>query len=159
MELVILSKGFKTIIDKEDYKFVNSFKWYACQKDNRYYASRTVRYGNRKDNKKHHLFLHRILLNAPEGIFVDHINGNSLDNRKNNLRLCSNKENSRNRKIKNKYKGIKKNLNCKTWSARITVDQIELYLGCFKNDIDAAMAYNEAAIKYFGKFAKLNDVK
>lgn len=106
--------------------------------------------------------LHRLLVEAFIGRkllkseFIDHINHNSLDNRIENLRICSLKENSRNRNS-NKYKGVKITLSGK-YSARITVDRKEIYLGSFNTKEEAAKAYNEAAKLYFKQFAKLNEV-
>ena len=85
---------------------------------------------------------------------VDHINGNSLDNRIKNLRVCSAKENSRNRKGNDK--GVRRTSSGK-FSARITVDRKEIYLGSFSLKKEALQAYNTAATKYFGQFAKLNE--
>jgi len=93
---------------------------------------------------------------------VDHINGDNLDNRKKNLRLCTYAENNRNRKpLENKtskYKGVglNKNYKIKTWQARIVKNSKRYSLGYFKNEKEAALAYNQAAKKYFGEFAYLN---
>lgn len=163
MALIELSKGYKAIIDDEDYPFISQYRWYAHSSGKHVYACRTERFGLRKDNKKRHIYLHRVLLSAKEE-FVDHVNGDTLDNRKNNLRLCSNSENSRNQinrknKINSKFKGVKKNANCSTWSARITFNRKEIYIGSFKNEEDAAKAYNKAALEYFGQFAKVNVIQ
>ena len=160
-KLIPLTKGLFVIVDDEDFDKMNEFKWHTCTKDRRPYALRTERFGKRKDNKKHHIYMHRILIDAPIGKSVDHINGDSLDNRKENLRLCTTQQNSANsagrpNKRKSKYKGVKKNANCSTWSARITVNRKEIYLGCFKTEEHAAYAYNKAAMLYFQEFARLN---
>lgn len=106
-------------------------------------------------------YLHRLLLNAKKGQVVDHINGDTLDNRLCNLRICTNQENIRNSKIpKNNttgYKGIcyvPRNSK-KPWSARV----FNKHLGYFKTKEAAALAYNIAAKKVYGKFARLNVVK
>lgn len=107
--------------------------------------------------------MHRFILGITDPkIQVDHINGDSLDNRKINLRLCSNSENSRNRGAnKNNtsgYKGVRFRKEYGTYFATITVNRKEIYLGSFKTGKEAATAYNEAAIKYHDKFANLNEV-
>ena len=112
--------------------------------------------GKTKTYLVHRLIMESVLnrkLNRSE--FVDHKNGDSLDNRINNLRICSIKENSRNRK--SKTKGVRL-LTSGRYSARITVDGKELYLGSFDTVQEANSAYNLAATKYFGSFASLNEV-
>lgn len=104
--------------------------------------------------------LHRYIIDAPKGMLVDHINRDVRDNRRCNLRLVNDSQNMRNckkRQLKtaaSKHKGI--NLAGNNWQARIMTDNGRLYLGTFKNEIDAALAYNEAAIKYHGEYANLN---
>ena len=110
-------------------------------------------------------YFHRLITSAQKGQFVDHINGNTLDNRLENLRLCSNTQNVRNSKIPKTnttgYKGINyvpRNPK-KPWSARIAVNGKGKHLGYFKTKEEAALAYNKAASLYYGEFAKLNEVK
>lgn len=103
-------------------------------------------------------FLHRLVMDAPKGLFVDHINHDKLDNRKSNLRLCTNTENIRNRRLTDKntsgYKGVhfcKRNQN---WTAKIQ----NKWLGVFDDPVEAAKAYNRAAIKNYGEFALINKI-
>lgn len=107
---------------------------------------------------KHHL-LHRLILNAKPGERVDHVNMNKLDNRKSNLRVCDDAKNSYNRKpLRNKFKGVWFHKKNKKWIATIRQNYKGYYLGSFDNEVDAAKAYNKAAIERFGRFAYLNDV-
>ena len=104
--------------------------------------------------------MHRIILNAPKGTMVDHINGNGLDNRKENLRLCTTRENNANQK-KNRnnssgYKGVAKASNCSKWRAYIRVDGVQRHLGNHNTPEEAARAYDAAAKKHFGEYAHLN---
>jgi hypothetical protein len=93
---------------------------------------------------------------------VDHINGNGLDNRKSNLRLCERHENALNRVINynnvSGYKGVSWFKPIKKWRAQIQYKKVVYYLGCFNKRIDAAKAYNAAALKYHGEFANLNKI-
>lgn len=106
--------------------------------------------------------LHRLIMQVrDEKIVVDHRNGNTLDNRRENLRGCIQRNNARNRdksktKLTSKYKGVHW---CKGWMAQIRVNYKKLHLGTFKIEEDAAKAYNEAALKHFGEFARLNIIQ
>lgn len=141
-------------IDKKDLKFFNSRKWHLFL--NRTNGAKYLRGWDVKRKKK--IFFHREIIKANNNQQVDHINGNSLDNRKSNLRKCSLRQNILNRKKpKNNtsgYKGVFKIKN--RWKALIGVNKKRIYLGCFLNKKDAAKAYNDAAIKYFGKFSNIN---
>jgi hypothetical protein len=102
-------------------------------------------------------------MNTPEGFQCDHIDGNTLNNQKSNLRNVTCQQNGCNKsKCKNlfsKYKGVSRVKRDKKWQAYITVHQKPIFLGCFTNELDAAVAYNNAAIKYFGEYAKLNQIE
>lgn len=165
-KLIGLTKGYSVLVDDEDFETLSKLKWYADVKpDGRVYAIRRVRIGKRKGNKRKTIRMHRLISNAPNNMFVDHINNDPLDNRRCNLRLATAAQNSYNhygqksqRKYSN-YKGVKKNVGCSTWSARITIDGNSEYIGCFQTEKEAALAYNERASLYFKEFAKLNEVE
>jgi hypothetical protein len=118
--------------------------------------------GSRGDSGN--VFLSRFLMNCTDdSLFVDHINHDTLDNRKQNLRVCTMKENNRNvrtlQKTKTGVKGVWPATNGKKFLAGITVDKKFRYLGYHETIGDAAIAYNKAAGKHFGEFACLNEVQ
>jgi hypothetical protein len=103
--------------------------------------------------------MHRLIMGAEPGQEIDHINGNGLDNRKENLRVATRKENQQNRHItwgNSTYKGVYWEKQKNKWRARIFVSGKCVHLGFFLTEKEAAVAYNQGAIKYFGSFACLN---
>jgi hypothetical protein len=115
-------------------------------------------YGVWKGNKK--VYLHRVLMNCPANEVVDHINGDTTDNRRSNLRVCSNVMNTKNLKkqangITSKYKGVSYYKKGNNWEVSVG----GLYIGRFKSEVEAALAYNESATSYFGKYARLNVIE
>lgn len=147
-----LTQNQETIVDAETYEWASKLKWHAAHWKNGFYATR------RKGNKG--IGLHREIMNPPEGLMVDHINGNTLDNRKCNLRICSNKENQRNQKLtarnKSGYKGVSWHKCQDKWIARIRVNNKLIHLGYFIDLIEGAKAYDKAALFYYGSFANIN---
>lgn len=152
--LIPLTQGYSTEVDKNIYDLFSVYKW-------RYDKGYAVRSSPRVKGKQKIISLHRLIMNASHGIQVDHINGNTLDNRILNLRLCSQKNNIQNQKIRKNntsgYKGVYSKTKNK-WGACIGVNNKLIHLGSYDNKHDAALAYNEAAIKYHKNFAKLNEV-
>ena len=105
--------------------------------------------------------MHRDILKPPDHLCVDHINHNGIDNRRANLRLATHRQNSYNRihftkNPSSKYKGVSFRKRTKKWDAKIRYDGKNKHIGSFKDEIEAAKAYDEAAKKYQGEFAALN---
>jgi len=106
--------------------------------------------------------MHREVIHPPDHLFVDHINHNGLDNRKANIRPATHSQNNFNRIIStrgdlsSKYKGVAWNKSKKKWQARIGIYGKRKHIGHFKDEIQAAKAYDKAAKKYHGEFASLN---
>ncbi len=161
---ISLTQGKFAIVDDEDFEYLNEYNWYAYKGRATFYARRNVR--DEKTNKQTLIRIHREILKAKKGQHVDHINHNGLDNRKENLRVCNNSENSMNsrkhktynggRKPSSKFKGVYWYKRTKKWRVRITINYKLIHLGYYNDEIEAAKAYDNAAIKYFGEFAKLN---
>lgn len=160
-KLIINSKtyGEKIVLyDDEDVLLINKYKWriYKGKPDNQWYA---IAHTPMINNKRKIIRMHNLVTNQ---LFIDHKNGNGLDNRKENLRKANHSKNSMNRRTtrknkKCKYKGLIKHNN--KYVAKIIINKKQIYLGVFANQEDAAIAYNKAAIKYFGEFAFLNVIE
>lgn len=155
MKQIILSSGEEVLVDDADFEKLSEFKWHKFKgvRSRTYYA---VTLCNRKA-----ILMHRLIMNAPNDLTVDHINLNGLDNRRENLRLATRTQQNANtrgqRRNKTHLKGVFKERN--TYRARITVNNERIHLGFYKNPVDAARAYNEAALRYFGEFARLNKIE
>ena len=157
--LIKLSKGYEALVDSEDYEYLSKVNWHVKNNgDNNMYAVRQTQ----KDKKRIEISMHRLILGITDSqCHVDHINGNSLDNRKINLRACTNAENRRNSKMfKNNtigYRGVqfKKNLK-KPYQARITCNNKTYHIGYFTTAKEAAEAYDKKAKELHGDFASLN---
>lgn len=149
-----LTRGKHTIIDAEDYPKVIHRRW-QCSPDG--YA----RYTNHAEGGM--VAMHRLLMNAPCDLKVDHINGDSLDNRKVNLRICNDAQSAQNRGPQKKrsanasrYKGVYWAQSPRKWMAIIATNSNRMYLGVYETEDEAAMAYNRAALVAHGPFARLN---
>jgi len=148
MKKIPLTQGKCALIDDDDYAEIAQYKWCYSSVG---YALRRTRKSELGGGKN--LYLHRQLMRPEKGKQVDHINGDTLDNRRSNLRVCTSKENSRNW-IKKGPRGI--TFSKGKWVAQITVDYKNHNLGRFKDKEDAMRAYDVAAKLYFGEFAQLN---
>lgn len=149
-----LSKGLVALVDEADYAWASQWKWFAKGPEGRVYAARCERGVDRL--KRRTIRLHRELMQPPAELDVDHINGNGLDNRRENLRVCTTAENCRNRVGLGGYKGVRLFRKSGKWGARIVVDYRHIHLGCFATPEEAARAYDDAALKLHGPFARLN---
>lgn len=151
------------LVDDEHYDFLMQWKWRACrakrkQTPNAFYAIRTTPRPNRKCIAMHREVLRLSgFLDFPQ---CDHIDSNGLNNQRSNLRPATasqNRWNMRKREGRtSKYKGVYWHKKTRKWMARIGHLYKHKYLGNFTNEIDAAKAYDSAAIKLFGEFAFLN---
>lgn len=149
---ISLGHGRYTTVDDEDYEFLSRWKW--C------YQPRGYGYAARSSGRSKTFHMHRVIMNAPKGLEVDHINGDGLDNRRSNLRLCTKAQNQYNQRPKcrgtSQFKGVSWKTTANRWVAQIQVNGRKLFLGYFQNETEAAQAYDQAARQLFGEFARPN---
>lgn len=153
---VFLKTGEKILMDQSDWFIFNKFRHRVSRFSGGYLQLRWW-----KDGKDCSALFHRLLLGAKSGQVVDHINGNRLDNRRSNLRLCSQKQNVQNQRKRRSdntsgYKGVRFHQNL--WYALVHKDGKQISSKGFKDKLDAVRAYNEMAKRYYGEFAALHDV-
>lgn len=154
---LILVKGEICLIDFEDFFKINKNKWRMIGGKGSPYVGR---YKSIK-GKKSIILLHRVIMKPEKHQIVDHKNGNTLDNRKNNLRICTSSQNSFNRKTSIKkrgsvYKGVSLDKRSGTFQARIMIEGKRICLGSYVTEKEAAIAYDKKAKKLFKEFACLN---
>lgn len=143
--------GKIALVDESDYDLVKNYRWYLthCGGGGIDYATTPFKISVGKWSK---INMHRLILNAPKGILVDHINHNGLDNRRNNIRLCNASENGRNRRVSKHnssgFKGVSRKRDGRYEAA--------IRLGTFENPEDAAKEYDRVATIIFKEFANLN---
>jgi hypothetical protein len=154
---IFLSDGKCAIVDQQDFYRTNKLDWIVKEDFDSIYAVRFFREPGKRSKLNS---MHRFICNPPGGLFIDHINCNGLDNRRKNLRLATHSQNSCNRpKRKNttsRFVGVHFSKKSKRWVAQIKYQGGKKWLGYFDNEIDAAQAFDRAAIKYHGEFARLN---
>ncbi len=161
-----LSQGYVTVVDDEDYEWLNQWNWsvtkYVFPNGRvKLRADRTVPTvcadGKTKDVT---WLMHRVIVGARDGELVDHVDGDGLNNRRSNLRKATPTQNGQNRKSNrnssSRYKGVSWNARKEEWIAQIQINKKVAYLGHFADEIEAARAYDRAAKEHFGEFARLN---
>lgn len=177
MREIALTQGQVTLVDDEDYDFLMQWKWFAKRipkyPELTFHAMRAQTVPRRTT-----VSMHRVITNCPTGLVVDHINHNTLDNRRSNLRVCTNAENLANRRYPFNFAGGQqcggragRHIGCadpangifvgiqhrtQSWSARIKVNQRDIWLGTFESAEEAARAYDRAVRQHFGEDAPCN---
>lgn len=144
--------GSKTIVDKDDYKWLSQWKW-------KYQAGGVRRWAS-ENGKQFGVLMHREIMKCPDGKEIDHINRNPLDNRKSNLRITDRQGNCMNvGPMKNKtseYKGVHWHQGKKRWVAKITKDRKTVHIGTFTDEFRAAKVYDIKAKELHGEYAYFN---
>lgn len=162
-----LPDGTFALVDPEDFARFGHLRWCLKRKKDKpgqVYVQRTVV----RDGIKTAVALHREIMAAKPGELVDHRDGNTRDNRRSNLRICTPRENTTNitksaNQKRGGFKGVGWHKKAKKWQAHICAGDVkangkrrQIYLGLFQSPAAAARAYDAAALKYFGEFAALN---
>lgn len=154
---ISLTKNLKALVDDDVYEWASLHKWYAMRGHKTFYAAR-----DKKENSKRKTYLlHRVIIDAPDGMEVDHIDGNGLNNMRENLRLCTKTQNRCNSAMHadntSGYKGVHVYpRDSSKFIASIQVNKKSFRLGIFNTAEDAARAYDKKAIEIHGEFAKTN---
>lgn len=149
MKVIKTNKGQDILVDNVDFDLASKYKWYI---DTNGYAARSTHPGK--------MYLHRYILNPTGNIHIDHINGNTLDNRRCNIRLITHSGNMKNRKRpknnKTGYKGVSLSKSKEKCCVYVTVNSKHIYLGTFLTAIEAAKVYDQKAKEFYGEFARTN---
>lgn len=152
-----LAQGLYALVDGKDYEWLSKYKWYILKDKYTLYA---VRHCKKKPHKYVKVLMHRQILNVPKGKQTDHRNHYGLDNRRQNLRSCTQSENNHNRRPQkagtSKFQGVCWHKGRKKWMAQIKCNNKKIYLGYFDNEIDAGRVYDAKAKELYGDFAYTN---
>lgn len=152
MKEIKLTQGQITLVDNEDFDYLSQWKWYANKlRNGSFRAIRTTNSGK--------VYMHRVIMNTPTDLVVDHIDHNTLNNQRSNLRNCTYQQNSQNMQRnlgESYYKGVCWDKQNKKWLAQIRVNGKHINLGRFKVEEEAVLMYNKTALQYFKEFAYIS---
>lgn len=158
MKQIPLSQGKFALVDDADFEWLSQWKWCYHPEG---YALRSVHLGIFNGKRKRiTVWMHRFILNPEVKTKTDHRDGDGLNNQRYNLRRANNTESCQNRRsfrgASSKFKGVSWHKKSKKWHVYIQSDKRH-YIGAYESEIHAAAAYDEAAVKYHGEFARLNN--
>lgn len=158
MKVIRAYHGQEILVDDDNFDYLNQFVWKVIKKVKTYKDVQSTHFGRI-------VRMSRLVMGITDpNVYVDHKNGNTLDNRKENLRIATPKQNSRNigkrrGNFTSIYKGVNWNKKSKRWTARISTDSGRKFLGYYATEKDAALAYNKAALEFHGEFARFNSIE
>jgi hypothetical protein len=152
---ILLTKGQVAIVDEADFEWLSQWKWQSMKPHHIWYARRTVT----PHGKSSTVYMHREILRVASDVYVDHIDGNGLNNTRANLRAATRSENLWNHKSRtgsSQYKGVNFHTSRDQWQAQIKFNGKRKWLGYFNTPEEAAVAWDRAARELHGEFAFLN---
>jgi hypothetical protein len=158
---IYVGEGLFAVCDWSDWGKVRSYNWNLTTRNKTLGAGclYAQAWSSNSTGSRNRVTMHQLIMQPPKGLVVDHINGNGLDNRRENLRLVTHQENSFNQHQhggSSKYCGVCYRSDTKSWRAYITKDGARTYLGSYANEVEAALEYDRKAKELFGEYAKLN---
>jgi hypothetical protein len=150
-----LTQGKRALVDDADYQRLSGTRWYAKKSKAGWYAVRWETVGRVRRIVR----MHNVVASPPPGMEADHANGDTLDNTRGNLRVCTRSQNLHNtarssRPASSRFRGV--HLDGEVWRARLRTNGLRLNLGRFATEVEAAKAYDRAAVEMVGQFARLN---
>lgn len=151
-----LTQGMSAQVDAADAALVSGFKWQAAHHNGRWYTQAAV------PGRRGPISMHRLLMGPGKGLMVDHVNGDGLDNRRSNMRVCTHTENMWNQRVQqterkiSRFKGVTWKARGKPWGAAIQQNGARLFIGSYRTEEEAARAYDAAAKVFHGRFACTN---
>lgn len=151
---VPLTRGYEAIIDVSDVSLIDNFNWCVQKSARSVYAVRS----ERRNGKQRTIFMHRVIMGEPDGLQVDHEDGNGLNNRRKNLRRATVSQNQQNSRVrlnnKTGFKGVTYHKQNDRYRATIKAHGKQVSLGCYSTPEEAHLAYQKASIKYYGRFGR-----
>lgn len=159
MKLIKLTRGLFAQVDDADYEWLNQWKWHAIKSKHTFYVGRN---SSRKEGKRTIIKMHRLIMDTPKGMDVDHQDHNGLNCQRHNMRNCTRTQNQANKtpRGRSKFLGVLvcggSGRNKGLITAQIQSNHQKVHLGCFETEEEAAKAYDKAAKLHHGEFANLN---
>lgn len=141
MKEIQLTKGKVALVDDDDYEELIKYKWHINKGNTTFYATRHI-----EKIHKNKILMHRMIMNVPKEMFIDHIDGNGLNNQRSNLRIVTKRQNSQNKHMEksSKYVGVSFDKDTNKWKASIQINKKIKNIGRFNNEEDAHNAYLKA---------------